>query len=289
MKKILILGAGGNLGSSLIKSFSKEKPLAWDKINLDLTDIPATAAALEASQPSIIINAAAYNAVDLCENSDSEHKKALALNSDLPGFLADWCLEREALLIHYSSDYVFSSDNINHSGFDEKKKPQPINRYGETKLAGEKRILSLAKQGLNYYIIRTSKLFGPKGSSLEAKSSFFDIMLKLASSQREIRIVDGEKSCFTYTPDLALATKDLIAERPESGVYHLINQGSATWFQGALELFKLFNLKPKIKAIRSEDLSRPAKRANSSILLNKKRPKLRNWRLALAEFYAKNK
>ncbi len=288
MKKVLILGAGGNLGSCLVRLLVNFKPLAWDKMDLDLTNFSATKAALEASQPTLIINAAAYNAVDLCEKSDNEFKKAMILNQDLPAFLADWCLQRRATFVHYSSDYVFNSDNPAFIGFAEKKEPKPVNRYGQTKLAGEKKILALASQGLRFYLIRTSKLFGPKGNSSEAKLSFFDIMLKLATSQREIKIVDGERSCFTYTPDLALATQSLITDCPPAGIYHLVNQGPATWLAGAKELFKLFNLSPKIKAIKAEQLSRPAKRPISSVLINKKRPKLRHWKLALAEFYKKN-
>lgn len=288
MKKVLILGAKGNLGTALCQSFSDLKPLMWDKLDLDLTDTPALASALTANQPSMIINTAAYNNVDLCESSESEYKIALKLNRDLVEFLANWCLVNEAVLIHYSSDYVFASDDINYSGFKEGDIAKPINRYGETKLAGEEKILNLAKQGLNYYIIRTSKLFGPTPSSSEAKPSFFDIMLKLASENREIKIVDSERSCFTYTPDLSKATRDLIDDRPDSGIYHLTNSNPATWLQGAKYLFKLFNLKPKVKEIKSSELSRPAKRAVSSVLINKKRNKLRSWKLALAEFYKKN-
>ncbi len=288
MRKILILGASGNLGTALCQSFSDLKPLMWDKLDLDLSDTPALASALSANKPSIIINTAAYNNVDLCESSKSEYSLALKLNRDLVGFLANWCLVNEALLIHYSSDYVFSSDEINNPGFKEDDLTKPVNRYGETKLAGEKMILDLARQGLNYYIIRSSKLFGPKASSSEAKPSFFEIMLKLAQENREIRVVDSERSCFTYTPDLAKATRGLIDDRPDSGIYHLTNSNPATWLQGTKYLFKLFKLKPKVKEIKSSEFSRPAKRPISSVLINKKRNKLRSWKLALAEFYKKN-
>lgn len=287
MKKILILGASGNLGTCLCQSFSDLKPLTWDKIDLDLSDTSKVAAALEASQPSMIINAAAYNNVDLCESSESQYKLAMSLNRDLVEYLANWCLVKDALLVHYSSDYVFSSDDIKFPGFKESDSPSPINRYGETKLAGEQKILELAKQGLSYYLIRTSKLFGPKAGSSEAKPSFFDIMLNLARENREIKIVDSERSCFSYTPDLAQATRSLVDDRPDSGIYHLVNSQPATWLEGAKYLFKLFNLKPKIKAISSDELSRQAKRAKSSVLINKKRPKLRSWKQALAEFYNK--
>lgn len=288
MKKILILGASGNLGTVLSEKFSDLKPLLWDKLDLDLTNTSALASALSISQPSMIINLAAYNNVDLCESSDSQYSLALKLNRDLVEYLANWCLLNGAVLIQFSSDYVFSSDDLKYPGFKENSQTCPINRYGETKLAGEEKILNLAKQGLNYYIIRTSKLFGPKANSSEAKPSFFDIMLKLAQDNREIKIINSERSCFTYTPDLAQALRDLIDERPSSGIYHLINSGPATWFEGANYLFKIFKLNPKIKEISSSELSRPAKRPISSVLLNKKRNKLRSWKLALSEFYKKS-
>ncbi len=285
MLKVLILGAQGNLGCCLQESFKQFDLSAWDRSELDLSNLVGLKRLIDFYKPQVVINAAAYNAVDLCEQSDKEYEQALILNRDLPAFLADWCLERQAILVHYSTDYVFSNDAPNFLGFFEKDRPNPINRYGQSKLAGEEKILSLAPHGLNFYLIRSSKLFGPQGKSPSAKPSFFDLMLDLAKNKPEIKIVDGERSCFTYTPDLAQATYSLLQDRANSGIYHFVNEDPATWLEGAQELFKIFQLEPKIIPVTSQELARPAKRANSSVLINSRRPKLRSFKQALAAHY----
>ncbi len=289
MKKVLVLGAKGNLGSQISKLFiANYHVIPLDKEDIDLFEIPKLASLLEQYRPHIIINTAAYNQVDFCENSESEYQKALFLNERLVSFLADWCLEREATLVHYSSDYVFNSENINHLGFIESAKTNPINKYGLSKSLGEKKILALADKGLSFYLIRTSKLFGPRGDSLNSKLSFFDIMLDLSKDNNKLKVVDGEKGCFCYTPDLAEATLELLRDRAKSGIYHLINEGPSTWYQALKYLFEYLNINNvKIEAVKS--LDRAAKRPNSSILLNTKRKKLRPYNLALADYYKNNK
>ncbi|MFH1233526.1 MAG: dTDP-4-dehydrorhamnose reductase [Patescibacteria group bacterium] len=283
MKKILILGAQGNLGKQLVKVFSDDNQvIAWDKSDVDITDKELVLKKVDDLKPDVLINAAAYNAVDKCEESDEEYELAKKINIDGPKFLAEACLKADATLVHYSSDYVFSGNKEN--GYREDDLPDPINRYGKTKFHGEKRILELSGKGLKWYLIRTSKLFGPKGESEMAKPSFFDIMLKLSLEKDELNVVDGEKSCFTYTPDLAIATKNLIESNKGFGIYHLFNSGSCTWYEGVVELFRLKDINIKISRINSDDLKRPAKRPQNSVLLNTKFPLLRDWHEALVEY-----
>ena len=184
--------------------------------------------------------------------------------------------------MHYSSDYVF--DGLNSKGYLEKDVPKPINKYGESKLLGEKEILKQVNSGLKWYIIRTSKLFGPKGESDQAKDSFFDIMLKLGKEKDELRLVDEEMSCFTYTPDLAKATKELVNGKLGCGIYHLSNLIPCTWYEATVELFKQSKIDIKLVPILSEQYPRPAKRPNSSILLNNKFPQLRSYKEALKDY-----
>ena len=285
MKKALILGAKWNLGSQIIKVFkSSYQLIPLDREEIDLFEISKLASLLEQYRPSIIVNAAAYNQVDNCEKSVKEYDKALFLNSRLPAFLADWCLERGATLVHYSSDYVFKADDINHSGFNEEAITSPINKYGLTKDLGEKQILALADKGLAFYLIRTSKLFGPKGSSLMAKASFFDIMLELSQTRDKLEVLDSEKSCFTYSLDLAQATLSLLDDQAKYGLYHLINEGPVTWYQACQLLFKYLKRKNiEIKPV--SQFKRAAQRPNSSILLNTKREKLRPFGEALKDYY----
>ncbi|MBI2459420.1 MAG: dTDP-4-dehydrorhamnose reductase [Parcubacteria group bacterium] len=284
-KKILILGAKGNLGRQLQKVFAAEDVMAWDRGEIDITDRELILKKIADLKPELVINAAAYNAVDKCEASDEEYELAKKINIDGPKFLAEACLRIGAILVHYSTDYVF--DGVRRSGYIENDEPKPINRYGKTKFHGEKRILELSGAGLKWYLIRTSKLFGPKGESLMAKPSFFDIMLEKARIKPSLEAVDDELSCFTYTVDLAAATKKLVDNGGGYGIYHLVNSGAGTWYEAALELFKLVGIKIEVKPVSSEKLARPAKRPKYSVLLNTKLPLLRDYRRALREYLGK--
>jgi dTDP-4-dehydrorhamnose reductase len=296
-KKILILGAKGNLGRQLMKVFSNgiEYPIGYpipldsrlvalDKNELDITNKELILEKIKEIKPDIIINAAAYNAVDKCEEDEKEFDLAKKINGKAPGILAPAALENNAILIHYSSDYVFDGENKN--GYKEDDEPNPISKYGETKLMGENAIMNLTERGLKYYIIRTSKLFGKKGKSKASKENFFDIMLKLAKEKSEIDVVNEEVSCFTYTPDLAKATRDLVENKKPYGIYHIVNNGACTWYEAAKELFDIANVKVKVKVnpVTSDKFLRPAKRPKYSVLLNTKLKPLRDWREALCNY-----
>lgn len=281
--KILILGGQGNLGTQLVKVFSADfETVSWDRSDIDVLDFSLLSEKIDETAPDLIINAVAYNAVDKCEEK-AEYDLALRLNADLPAVLADIALRQQATLIHYSSDYVFSGTEEKKE-FAEYDTPNPINKYGESKFAGEREILKRAERGLNFYLIRTSKLFGPKGASPAAKPSFFDIMFSLAQDKKEITVVNEELSCFTYTPDLAAATKRLWELEAPYGIYHLVNEGACTWFDGAKTLFDLKKMDVKIRAVRSENLLRAARRPKFSVLRNLKVKKMRHWQEALKEY-----
>ena len=284
MGKTLILGAKGNLGRQLQKVFTVgNEVIAWDRGEIDITDKELIFKKIGDIKPELVINAAAYNAVDKCEAEGDEYDLAKKINIDGPKFLAEACLKIGATLVHYSTDYVF--DGAQKSGYAEADEPKPINRYGKTKFHGEKRILELSGAGLKWYLIRTSKLFGPKGESEMAKPSFFDIMLEQSRIKPSLEAVDEELTCFTYTPDLARATKELIDKDSGYGIYHITNSGPCTWYQAALELFKLAGIKIEVKPITSDKLARPAKRPKYSVLLNTKLPPLRDYREALKEYF----
>jgi len=280
--RILILGANGNLGGQLTEVFTdSNEVIPWDKGEIDITDRELMIKKAIDVKPEVIINCAAYNAVDKCEN-DPEYEIAKKVNIDGPKFLAEACLKVGATLVHYSSDYVFSGRK--KKGYSEKDVPIPINRYGKTKFHGEKRIVEISGSGLKWYLIRTSKLFGPKGSNPEAKQSFFDLILDIAKKKTEIEVVNEELSCFTYTRDLARVTRQLIDEHKGYGIYHIVNEGAVTWYQAVQELFKLTGIKVKLIPVSSDKFSRPALRPKYSILLNTKLPKLRDYREALKDY-----
>lgn len=281
--KILILGGQGNLGTQLTKVFSVDyEVISWDRSDVDVLDFALLLEKIKELSPSLIINTVAYNSVDKCEDK-KEYELAIKLNSELPALLADLAMYIGATLIHYSTDYVFNGTEDKQEFF-ETDTPNPINKYGESKFAGECEILKQAERGLDYYLIRTSKLFGPKGLSAAAKPSFFDIMLDLALDEKEITLVNEELSCFTYTPDLAEATKRLWEVEAPYGVYHIINEGSCNWYDGAKLLFSLKKIEVKVRAVRSENLLRAARRPKFSVLKNLKIKKLRNFSDALKEY-----
>jgi len=280
---ILILGGQGNLGSQLTKILLEDYEIvSWDRDDLDVLDFHLLVDRVRELKPQVIINAVAYNNVDGCENK-SDYEIAWRLNCELPAVLADLARELKGLLIHYSTDYVFNG-TVDKKEFSEDNTPNPINKYGESKFLGEVEILKRAGYGLQYYLIRTSKLFGPRGISLAAKPSFFDIMLNLAQNKKDLTVVNEELSCFTYTPDLARATERLIATKAPFGIYHLINEGACTWYDGVMELFRLKKIKATIRPVRSENLVRLARRPKFSVLVNTKVKKLRPWKEALREY-----
>ncbi len=286
-KKVLILGAKGNLGHQLDKLFSADSTyttIGWDREEIDITDKELISKKIGELKPHIILNCAAHNGVDAIER-DEEFEKAKRLNSDAPGFLADAAIKARSMIVHFSSDNVFKGTR--RAGYTEEDKPEPVNRYGLTKLGGEQEVLKRSGKQLKWYIIRVSRLFGPQGLSPQAKPSFFDIMLALAKDKREAKLVDSEYACFTYTPELASRVKALIESGKGSGIYHLANTGAPSWLAAGRELYRQANIKMRVIPVKPEDFPRPAKRPKYSALLNTKLPPLRLWREALAEHLQK--
>jgi dTDP-4-dehydrorhamnose reductase len=302
-KRVLILGSLGMLGQELVRAFSdgdKYEVTAWDREDIDITDFPLAEAKISALKPAMVINAVAYNAVDKCETDDEEYKKALLLNREVPKFLAQLSKKLGYILIHYSTDYVFDgaleankaesgccgggccgAGSTNQVGYNEEALPNPLSRYGESKYAGER---AVREEASDYYLIRLTKLFGRPGKSPEAKRSFFAVMLEQAQTKTEVQAVDDEKSCFTYAPDLAEATKELIESESDWGTYHLVNEGGATWYEAVQELYAFADKDMVVQPVTSETFPRPARRPSCSVLLNTKRPKLRHYTEALEEF-----
>ena len=282
--KVLILGGQGSLGTQLTQSGPSRGHdiISWDRDDVDLSNWSLARAKLDSlSNIEAVINTVAYNAVDAAESEPGKTMTDI-LNHQLVANLASWCRERHLTLVHYSSDYVFAGDKP--EGYCEDDEPRPINEYGRSKQASEVSLMAEAEQGLNYYLIRTSKLFGPRGLSPNAKPSFFDIMLQLAATSSELKGVDAEVSCFTYTPDLAQATWQLLASQANNGVYHIVNSEPTTWYGALQKLAELAHLNLPIKPISSADLPRPAARPQYSALLMTKLPALRPYHEALVEY-----
>jgi dTDP-4-dehydrorhamnose reductase len=280
--RVVIIGAKGMLGQSLVEIFEsdeKYKTIGWDIEDIDIADREKVFGKIKEARPQAVINCAAYNMVDKAEESGEEFKKANKINGDGPGYLARVCQKEKAVFVHYVSDYVFDGKK---GAYEEGDETNPISKYGLSKELGEKKVKEI---GGAYYLIRTSKLFGRPAKAKTSKKSFFDVMLDLAKEKKELKVVDDERSCFTYVDDLAKATKKLIDENFEYGIYHIANEGPATWYEGVLKLFEIAGVKNvKVIPVSSEEFPRPAKRPKSSILINTKFPKLRRYEKAIEEW-----
>jgi dTDP-4-dehydrorhamnose reductase len=312
MKKTLIIGSKGMLGQELVKIFKKDKDykvIAWDKEDIDITKEKEVMKKIGFTKPELIINAAAYNAVDKCEESKKDYELAKKVNGLAPGYLAKAAKKNKAVLVHYSSDYVFNGlpeitepEGCTHScgscslhqsasrrvmpqiGFDECAEPAPINNYGKSKFMGEKEVEKNIK---NFYLIRTSWLFGKPAVSKDAKRSFFDVMLELGKKNKQVKAVCEETGCFTYAPDLARKTKEIYDAKKAFGIYHIVNSEPCTWHEATVELYKQAKIKVKVIPVESSEFPRPAKRPPYSVLLNVKLNPMRSWKEALRE-YLKN-
>jgi len=284
-KRILIIGSHGMLGQDLVRVFERDmnwEVFAYDRDQIDIASVESLRGKIEEVGPDAVINASGYNAVDKCESDEIEFELAKKINGYGPGMLAKICADMEIPVIHYVSDYVFDGEKGEYAETD---KPNPISNYGRSKLLGEEEI---QKNTDKFYLIRTSKLFGKPGKSEMAKKSFFDTMIGLAKDNSVLKIVDEEKSCFTYTPDLATETKKMIEEKVPFGIYHVVNEGACTWYEAALELFRLAKMDVEVIPVSSSEFPRPAKRPHSSVLLNTKLKPLRNYKEALKEYLKEN-
>jgi dTDP-4-dehydrorhamnose reductase len=287
---ILILGAAGNLGiaySELLDNKEELDVIAWDKTELDVTDGGILAKKISDIKPNIIINNVAFNDVDAIEKDNAAQELARRLNITLVNSLGEIALSLGSTLIHYSSDYVFKGDN--RKGYLEDDLPSPINFYGQTKYEGEQELLKLTGKGLKWYLIRTSKLFGPPSLSLVAKPNFFELILDSAKQGQVLKVVADESGSFTYTRDLAKASWDLVLENCPFGIYHLVNSGHASWYEAAKYFLDQTSLNFEILSVKRKDFPRPAKRPKYSLLTNTKRPILRPWQEAIDDYIEKEK
>jgi dTDP-4-dehydrorhamnose reductase len=254
---ILLIGSGGQLGAELARALpAYGQVLALDHDALDLADADAVVAAVRSARPQLIVNAAAYTAVDRAE---SEPDLAAAINARAPGILAEEARRAGALLIHYSTDYVF--DGESETAYDEHSEPHPVNAYGRSKLGGEQAIAAAGGASL---VLRTSWVYGLSGQN------FLTTMRRLAAERDTLRVVADQVGTPNWTRSLAEATATLVgrggaflAER--AGLYHLSGGGSTSWFGFAREIFADAG-RPRIEPIASAEYPTAARRPRRSVL-----------------------
>ncbi len=257
MKKILVVGANGQLGKCLQK-LSSDYDWSYNFIflssgDLDITDSAAVLSVLEEEKPHFCINAAAYTAVDLAEQDAA---RAFAVNADGPGNLAEACKEVGAVLIHISTDYVFDGDT--EISYDEENFTNPDGVYAASKLKGEELVLESNPKSV---IIRTSWLYS------EHNKNFVKTMLHLFAERDQIGVVNDQFGQPTNANDLADAIMQIIkSERPVYGIFHFSNYGETTWFHFAKKIAELSGSDIKIKALTTAEYPTPAARPRRSTL-----------------------
>jgi dTDP-4-dehydrorhamnose reductase len=250
--RILLTGGNGQVGWELLKALAPlGEIVAPDRAQLDLRDPARIREAVRAANADVIVNAAAYTAVDKAE---SERDAAFAVNAAAPGVLAEEAKKSGALLVHYSTDYVF--DGAKAAPYVEEDEPNPLNVYGASKLAGER---AIAASGCRYLILRTSWVYGPRGSN------FMLTMLRLARERPELEVVDDQVGAPTSSLAIARATAQVL--RPGThGTYHLSAAGQTSWCGFARAILARAGSATPVTAIRTEDYPTPARRPRNSRL-----------------------
>ena len=274
--KVLILGNKGMLGADLEEIFRDQETFGWDREEIDISKENQVDEKINELKPNLVINAAAYNAVD---DAEKNIDIANSINGHAVEFLAKTCKNNDAILVHYSTNYVFEGKN--KDGYKEKDKPNPQSMYAKSKVLGEQLLQKFTKK---FYLIRTARIFGNPAKSSLAKRSFVNVMLDLACKQKEIRVVDEEYSNTTFSKDLAKRTREIFEWKKPYGIYHVTNEGACTWYEFAKKIFEFKGIDIEIVPVTSKEFPRPAIRPNYSVLINTKLPKMRKWEDALKEY-----
>jgi dTDP-4-dehydrorhamnose reductase len=262
VKRVAIFGSGGQLGVELKTVFSAR---GWDvlgfaRAKVDISDPNEVEHTLAQSDPALVINAAAYNQVDVAEK---EPLTALMVNGLAVRNLAIACRQIDAKLIHFSTDYVF--DGLAGRAYTEHDETRPLGAYAVSKLAGE---LYARAYSDNVLVIRTSGVYGPGGLDT-ARGNFVEMMLRLASKGGPIRVVEDHVASPTFAPALAERTAELV-DLEAKGIFHLGGGSPISWFDWAVKIFAAAKLNPPVKPTNEREFRTAARRPKYSALSNAK-------------------
>ena len=274
-----ILGAQGQLGRDLCRLWGDDAS-ALGRADADLNRPESVRAALTARRPDVVVNCAAFNFVDRAER---EPEAAFAINALGVQHLAKACVEIDAVLVQFSTDYVFGRDPARTAPLTEADLPAPTCVYGVSKLAGE----MLAQIWPKHFVIRTCGLYGLAGLTSQ-KSNFIEMILRQVAQDKPLRVVFDQRCTPTFSADLAAAIGPLVATG-QFGLYHLTNAGDCSWLEFAQAILDLRGDARPIQPVRTEEFGSPARRPAYSVLSCAKHRQLglaplRPWRDALADY-----
>lgn len=281
---VVIIGATGQLGRELVKVLAAQTTVALTHADLDITDADATRECIVGLRPDVVINAAAYNAVDRAE---TKMTAAFAVNAFGARHLALACRECGAALVHVSTNYIF--DGQKNEPYEVDDLPAPLSVYGASKLAGEHLVRAAWERS---YIVRTSAVFGLAGLQ-RASGNFVESMLRRAQQQPELRVVNDQTMSPTYAVDLA-ATIKAVVDTGVYGTYHVTNTGACTWYEFARAIWGLAEVTTPLYPISTEEFPVPARRPRYSVLSHASLhavgiPSPRHWREALEDYFVSRK
>ena len=280
--RVLVTGGNGQLGSALVDLLSARTAdvvLGIDLPDIDITAPDSVREVFAQFAPDVVINCAAWTAVDAAEDHEAD---ALKVNGDGPRVLAEACKAAGAWLVQISTDYVFAGDA--NTPYAEDARPDPKTAYGRTKLAGEIAVQEVLPGA--HYLVRTAWLYGLQGNN------FVKTMLELESVRDNVSVVDDQRGQPTYAGDLAEQILLLLDARPPAGTFHATNAGATTWFELTRAIFVNIGADPqRVLATDSASFVRPAPRPAYSVLGQDKWQSvgltpMREWRAALTAAFA---
>jgi dTDP-4-dehydrorhamnose reductase len=271
--RVLVFGASGMLGKDLLAAFSEDDVTGLGSRDADLRDVGSVLSKTQQARPDWIILCAAYTDVDGCEKDPA---RAFAVNRDGAAHVARAAAQTGSRLVFISSDYVF--DGEKRAPYEIEDPPNPINVYGRSKAEAESNLSEIVP---DCCIVRTSWLFGVGGKC------FPDTILKLARTQPELRVVDDQRGCPTYTPDLAAVLASLVRKQA-NGVVHVTNGGSCSWFEFARAILAARSPETTVIPVTTAEFPRPARRPAHSVLSDRSLQgfgiKLPDWQDALKRY-----
>ena len=279
--RIAVAGAAGRLGGAVVAELSDAGHTVFGlgRADMDITNPGQVAAVTAMLQPHVIVNCSAYNAVDAAEAAVGE---AYAINAHGPGVLAAAALSCGAVLVHFSTDFVF--DGRASAPYGEDDDPNPLSVYGASKLAGEDEVRKTPR----HYILRVESLFG--GTGVNGHRATIDYMAATLGAGQTVRAAVDRVVTPTYVPDAARVTRALLDGRAAPGVYHCVNSGVATWYEVAQEVARLVGGHGGIVPVLSSALTTVAPRPQFCALSNAKLAAagipLPTWQSALARHFS---